>query len=187
MGTLTDSTGLPSRTASTPARSRGWRIAWALLLIAAGALAVLMPGIAALATATLLAWLLVLAGVFELAYAAHTRQRPGLGWKVASGIVTLLLGIAIAVLPLAGILSLALLVGAFLLVGGIARIVLASRLRPVRGWGWVLADGVTSVIVGILIGIGWPGNSIAIIGLLTGLSLIASGVWRLLLRDDDRA
>jgi uncharacterized membrane protein HdeD (DUF308 family) len=170
---------------STPrtvaALSNRWQIAWGVLLIIAGILAVMMPGIAALATALFLAWLLIFCGGFEIAYAIQTRANDGFGWKMASGILTLLLGIAILAVPFAGIVSLALLVGAFLLVGGIARTMLAFRLKPQRGWGWVLFDGLLSIALAILIVIGWPQSSLAIIGLLTGFSLISTGVWRIVL------
>ena len=119
----------------------GWRVVWGVLLIIAGVLAVLMPGVAALATA-----------------------------------------FAVVMLPLAGIASLALLVGAFPFASGIARAGLAFRMKPPRGWGWVLFDGVVSIVLGILVAIGWPASSIAIIGLLTGFTLISTGVWRIILR-----
>ena len=160
---------------------RGWQIAWGVLLVIAGFLAVLMPGIAALATALVFAWLLIFSGGFEIGYAFHTRALHGFGWRLASGILTLLLGIAILVVPLAGVASLALLVGAFLLLGGISRVALSMRLRPQRGWGWVLFDGILSIVLAILIAIGWPQSSLAIIGLLTGFTLISTGVWRIVL------
>jgi len=163
------------------APSRGWQIAWGVLLIVAGVLAVLMPGIAAFATALVLAWLLVLGGGFEIAHAVQRHHARGFGWMLASGIVTLVLGLAILLAPVAGIASLALLIGAFLLVGGVARLVLALHLRPLRGWGWVLFDGVLSVAVALLIMLGWPQSSLAIIGLLTGFWLISAGVWRIVL------
>lgn len=178
-----------NETMNTGARSlsaapgRGWQIAWGVLLIVAGVLAVMMPAIAALATAVVFAWLLIFGGAFEIAYAYHTRAHDGFGWKLASGIVTLLLGIAILVIPVAGVLSLALLVGAFLFLGGITRISLAFRIRPRRGWGWVLFDGLLSIVLAILIAIRWPQSSLAIIGLLTGFSLIMTGIWRIVLRD----
>jgi uncharacterized membrane protein HdeD (DUF308 family) len=165
-------TGLPGR---------GWQIAWGALLLIAGVLALMMPAVAALATALFLAWLLMLGGVFEIGYAVQTRSRPGFGWKLASGVLTLLLGIAIGVVPLAGVASLALLVGGFLLAGGIARVVLALRTKPLRGWGWVLFDGALSIVLAVLILLGWPHSSLAIIGLMTGFSLIFTGVWRILL------
>lgn len=164
------------------ASSAGWQLAWGVLLIISGILAVAMPGVAALATVLVLAWLLVLGGVFEIAYAIQTRHIEGLAWKLASGVLTLVLGGVILAAPVAGVASLALLVGAFLFVGGIVRTLLAFRLRPRRGWGWVAFDGLLSIAVAILIAIGWPQSSIAFIGLLTGISLISTGVWRIAMR-----
>jgi uncharacterized membrane protein HdeD (DUF308 family) len=124
---------------ATDARTgSGWQRVWGILLIMAGILALLMPGVAALATALVFGWLLVFSGIFEIAYAFQTRTHAGFGWKLAAAILTLVLGLGIVILPPAGIASLALLVGAFLFAGGIA--------------------------------------------VLTGFTLIASGVWRIILR-----
>ena len=164
------------------APASGWQVAWGVLLILSGVLAMVMPGVAAYATALLFAWLLILGGACELAYAVQTRDQKGFGWKLASGILTLALGVAILLVPLAGVASLAMLVGAFFFAGGIARTVLASTLKPQRGWGWVLLDGLLSIVIALLIAIGWPENSIAFIGLLTGFWLVWAGVWRILLR-----
>ena len=166
---------------------RGWQIMWGVLLIIAGFLAVLMPGAAALATAVLFAWLLIFAGGFEVAYAMQSRHRSGFGWKLASGILTLLLGIALLFLPAASVLSLAILVGAFLLASGVARVVLSFKVRPQRGWGWVLVDGLVSIALAVLVFVGWPASSIAVIGVLVGFSLISTGVWRLMLRNSPAA
>jgi uncharacterized membrane protein HdeD (DUF308 family) len=59
---------------------------------------------------------------------------------------------------------------------------LAFRLKPLAGWGWVLFNALLSIAVAILIAIGWPQSSVAFIGFLTGLSLISSGIWRIALR-----
>ncbi len=165
-----------------PASASGWQVAWGVLLIVSGALALVMPGVAAFATALLFAWLLVVGGVSELAYAVQTRSQPGFGWKLASGLLTLALGMVIVFAPLAGVVSLALLVGAFFFAGGITRTVLAFKLKPVSGWGWVLADGLLSIVIAVSIAVGWPASSIAFIGLLTGFWLIWTGLWRILLR-----
>jgi uncharacterized membrane protein HdeD (DUF308 family) len=164
---------------------RGWQGSCGVLLIVLGFLAVLMPAVAALATAIVFAWLLILSGGFEVAHAIQTRAQRGFGWKLASGLLTLVLGLALLVMPVAGVASLALLVGSVLLVSGVARLMLAWRMRPSRGWGWVMFDGSLSVVLAVLIVVGWPGSSLAIIGLLTGFTLISSGVWRIVLARDD--
>ena len=174
-------------TKTNAALGRGWLMAWGVLLIVAGVLALLMPAVAALATALFFAWLLILGGVFEIAYAIQTRAHRGFGWKLFSGLLTLAVGIAILVMPVAGVVSLALLVGSFLLLGGIARSILAFQLRPLPRWGWVLLDGLLSIVLAILIMLGWPQSSLAFIGLLTGFSLIFTGVWRIALGNYLRA
>jgi uncharacterized membrane protein HdeD (DUF308 family) len=41
---------------------------------------------------------------------------------------------------------------------------------------------VLSIALAILIMIGWPGSSLVVIGVLTGLWLISAGIWRIFLR-----
>lgn len=158
---------------------RGWQVFWGVLLIIVGVLALMMPAVAALATALLFGWLLLFAGLFEIVNAFQTRRFGGFGWRLASGLFTFVLGLLIVFLPVAGIASLALLVGAFLFAAGFARTVVGYRMRPRKGWGWVLFDGLLSIAVAILIAIGWPASSIGIIGFLAGFTLIFDGLWRL--------
>jgi len=172
----------PSPPAAGPSsRGRGWSIAWGLALIVIGILALLMPAIAALATALTLGWLLVIAGIVEIVHAFQTRRAKGYGWQLAAGIVTLILGLCILFFPIAGIATLALWIGVFLFAGGIVRLVFAMRLKPAKGWEWVLLDAIVSIIIGILIAWGWPASSIPFIGLLTGFWLLFSGIWRITL------
>lgn len=178
----------PQATPSMPGtstRSRGWSILWGILLIIIGILALLTPEVAALATVLTLGWLLVLAGIVEIVHAFQTRHGKGFGWKLAAGIVTLVLGSYILFFPIAGIATLALWIGAFLFAGGIVRLILAFRLKPAKGWGWVLVDAILSIVVGALIAWGWPASSIPFIGLLTGFWLLFSRIWRIML--DGRA
>jgi uncharacterized membrane protein HdeD (DUF308 family) len=175
----------------TRTHRHGWCIVWGILLIVAGILAILMPEIAALATVLTLAWLLTFAGIVEIVHAFQTRRRAGFGWKLAAGIITLLLGLSLLLFPIAGIATLALWIGALVFASGIVRLILAFRVRPAKGWGWVLFDGILSIVVGGLIAWGWPASSIPFIGVLTGVWLLFSGIWRITLdgrvtREDDR-
>jgi len=90
-------------------------------------------------------------------------------------------------LPLAGIATLALLIGGLLLVHGAGSVMVALKRKPGRGWGWILFDGALSIVLAILIAAGWPASSIPIIGLLAGFSLISAGVWRVMLARALRA
>jgi len=56
---------------------------------------------------------------------------------------------------------------------------LAWKLRPVGGSGWLVFDGVVTLIFSIIIWTTWPSNSAWVIGTLVGVSMIFSGVSRL--------
>ncbi|WP_448097282.1 HdeD family acid-resistance protein [Luteibacter yeojuensis] len=163
------------------APGRGWRIACGVLLILTGLLAIAMPMLAAVATAWFLGYMLLLVGVIEIVYAARSRPAPGFGWKLFSGIMTLLLGLIIVVMPVVGAATLALWFATLLFIGGFIRSALAFVVKPLAGWGWVLFDGLLSILLAILLVIGWPGSSIAIIGFITGFWLMVTGLWRLML------
>lgn len=168
--------------AAPDARKAGvWVTVWGVLLIVAGAVAILVPAPAALAFVLLLAWLLVFAGVVEVVYAFHQRGEEGFGWKLASALATLVLGVLLLLFPGAGIATLALMIGGFLLATGASNVMLAFRLKPKAGWAWVLLDGVLAIVVAILIASRWPQDSIGFVGILVGISLISGGMWRIVL------
>ena len=123
-------TAQPASSANPHGHRRGWSVAWGIALIVIGILALLMPGVAALATVFMLAWLLIFAGIVELIHAFQTRRRSGFGWKLAAAVITLILGLCILLFPVAGIATLALWIGAFIFAGGIVRLILAFRVRP---------------------------------------------------------
>ena len=152
-------------------KAGGWVIVWGVALIVAGIVAIVEPAVAAVATALLLAWVFVFAGVVELVYAYQQRAHDGLAWKVISGLSLLALGAYMLVFPIASIATLALLIACFLAASGVSSVLLAFRLRPRRGWGWVLFDGALSIAIAIMIASGWPQNSIDFVGILVGFCL----------------
>jgi len=69
---------------------------------------------------------------------------------------------------------LTLMLAAAFLVGGLVRIVVAVTER-FSGWGWVLANGLIGILLGLLIWKHWPTESEWIIGLFVGIDLIFAG------------
>jgi uncharacterized membrane protein HdeD (DUF308 family) len=158
-----------------------WVTILGAVMIVAGFLAVIAPGPAAIAATIFFGAMFFVGGVAEVAHAVATRNETGFGWKLLSGIAMIVLGALFAIFPIAGIATLALLVGGLLLAHGVGSVMVAMKRRPRRGWGWILFDGVLSIVLAILIAAGWPASSIPIIGLLAGFSLISAGVWRIML------
>jgi uncharacterized membrane protein HdeD (DUF308 family) len=60
------------------------------------------------------------------------------------------------------------------LVGGLLRIIIALTHR-FRNWGWVLANGVVTFLLGLMIWQRWPEASERVIGLVVGIELIFAG------------
>jgi uncharacterized membrane protein HdeD (DUF308 family) len=159
--------------------SPGWSLVLGILLVIAGVLALVYPVMAAVAASLYVGWFAIIAGVIELVVAIRTRSQPHFGWRLAEGIVYLILGFLLVSNPIAGAASLALLVGALIAVSGVFEIMIAVRHKPGQGWGWLMASGILSIIMAVLIVIGWPVGSLVLIGYLVGFQIIMCGVARI--------
>lgn len=161
--------------------SLGWSIALSVLMIVAGILAIVVPPVAGITVAILVAWLLIFSGGAHLVFAWHTRTTGGLVWELLLGIVYMLVGLYILIHPVAGLVSLTLALAIYLLAEGILEFVLSFRLRPMPGRGWLLFDGIITLILAIMIWTTWPSNTEWVIGTLVGISMLFSGTTRLML------
>jgi uncharacterized membrane protein HdeD (DUF308 family) len=144
-------------------------------------LAIGSPLLAAVAVSAIVAWLIILAGVVHLILAFHAHGAGSLIWKLLVGIAYLFFGVYLIMHPLLGVASLTLILASLFLIEGILDIILFFKMRPMRGSSWVLIDGVITVLLGLLIYIHWPSSSIWAIGTLVGVSMIISGITRVML------
>jgi uncharacterized membrane protein HdeD (DUF308 family) len=161
--------------------SHGWSIALSVFMILAGLVAIAVPPIAGLAITVIVGWLLLISGFFHIVYAWHTRSRGALVWEIFVGLVYIAAGIFILVHPVAGLASLTLALAAYLLAEGILELILAFRIRHHRGWGWLLFDGIITLVLSLMIWRTWPHSSPWIIGTLLGISMLFSGTSRLMM------
>jgi uncharacterized membrane protein HdeD (DUF308 family) len=170
---------------STPAdfvrQASTWSIVWGVLLILFGMLAVGSPFVAAVAVSVVVAWLIILAGVVHLILAFHAHGAGSMIWKLLVGLAYLFFGVYLIMHPLLGVASLTLVLASLFLIEGILDIILFFKMRSMRGSSWVLIDGVITVLLGLLIYIHWPSSSIWAIGTLVGVSMIISGITRVML------
>jgi uncharacterized membrane protein HdeD (DUF308 family) len=158
-----------------------WSIAWGVLLISFGVLAVGSPFVAAVAVNLVIAWLIVLAGAVHLTVAFHTREAGSLIWRLLVGLAYLFFGVYVIAHPALGVASLTLVLASLFLVEGILNIALFFRMRSMQGSSWVLIDGVITLLLGLMIYTQWPSSSAWAIGTLVGVSMIISGVTRVML------
>jgi len=164
---------------ATMRQAANWSIAIGVLILIAGLIAVMVPMVAALAATFAFAWIALFIGVLQLIHAYQMRTEKGSTWRVLTGLLNVALGIVFFWKPLEGVVALALLLAGVVTAIGIIEILFALQRRPAPGWGWVLSLGIVSVLLGILIAIGWPENSFLLIGLYVGINMISGGIWRI--------
>jgi uncharacterized membrane protein HdeD (DUF308 family) len=119
-------------------RTRGephwvWTLVQGVVSVLAGLVALVWPGVTALALLFLIAFWAILLGVGEIggAFAARRLGSDAWVWTLAAGVLNVVFGVLLLVWPGSGILTLVWLVGIFAVAGGIALIVLALRVRSV--------------------------------------------------------
>ena len=65
----------------------------------------------------------------------------------------------------------------FFLIGGLFELV-GSFAVALPGWGWQAADGIITLVLGILVLAQWPASGLWVIGLFIGIDLIFyGGAW----------
>ncbi len=170
-----------ARPTSLLRQASAWSIVWGVLLIVFGIVAIGSPLLAAVAVNALIAWLIILAGVVHLVVAFHAHGAGSLIWKLLVGVAYIFIGGYLLLHPLLGVASLTLLLASLFLVEGVLDLVLYFKLRPARGAAWVLFDGLVTLLLALFIGFHWPSSSAWAIGTLVGVSMIMSGVTRVMM------
>jgi len=79
------------------------------------------------------------------------------------------------------LVSLTLGLAIYLFAKGILEFLLALRLRPLAGSGWLFIDGIITIILGVMIWQAWPSSTAWAVGILVGVSMLFSGVARLMI------
>ena len=111
---------------------------WLLLVegglgVVAGLIAFFYPGITALVLLYVIAFWAIFTGILKIVMAISLRREIENEWLMGlSGVVSVLFGILLAVLPGVGLLSLVWLIGIYAIVFGVAQIALGFRVRSHR-------------------------------------------------------
>ncbi len=161
--------------------SVGFSIGLSVLMILAGLLAIVLPQVAGIAISLLVAWLLIFSGGAHLVFAWHTRAHGGAIWELLLGILYIVIGVYILMNPVAGLASITFALAIYLFFEAVLEFAMGFKLRPRPGSGWLLFDGVVTLILAVLIWRTWPSNTEWVVGTLVGISMLFSGTSRLML------
>ncbi len=129
---------------------------------------------------SLVGWIIAFSGFAYLAYAFAAQGAGAFLWRTLIGVVYVIGGVYLAFHPGLALESLTLVVAAIFLAESVLDIVVFLQFRSLSGSGWILFDGVVTLLVAYLIWRPWPLSSTWAIGTLVGINLIVSGFTRLM-------
>jgi uncharacterized membrane protein HdeD (DUF308 family) len=117
------------------ARRNAWAVGiMGVLGIVVGIIAFVYPGITALSLLYIAAFWSIVLGAFQIVAAIRVRRDiPGELWMIAGGVIAVVFGVYLVVLPGAGLLSLVWLVGIWAVLFGLSSLMFAWTLRGHRG------------------------------------------------------
>ena len=164
-----------SEIAAVVYKNRWSFIALGTALVLLGAAALAFPLVSTIAMKTLLGWIFLFGGIGQIVQAFYAR-----GWglfflNVLVGLLYAMAGAWLALIPIAGLLSLTIFVGILVSLSGLMEVAMGWQMRPEPGWGWFMTSGLLALIIGGGILSGLPGTAAWIIGALAGVNLLSSG------------
>lgn len=153
-------------------------LAQGVIMTVLGMLAIIWPQISTVAADVYIGAIFLLAGFAGLAVMFLAPTVSVFLWSLLTAALSLLAGVLLLWHPVAGAVSLTLVLIAFFIVEGVFQTIVALSYRSVlpKSWGWMVFSGITDLILAGLIIAGWPSSARWALGLIVGVNLITSGV-----------
>lgn len=166
-------------------RLKGITQAEGIVMIVLGLLALFFPVVASAGVTVMVAIAFLVAGLMgwidTFSRGKRLKRWHGLLRLIVASLflyagLWMLLQFKAGVVPAAlQIKTLAIAVGLVFLFEGIVMTILALGHRQVKGWGWGLANGLVTLVLGLLILTMSPAGLLSVLGLLVGISFLFSG------------
>ncbi len=155
----------------------GWWVAIGAVVLVAGIIGLANLFLATAVSVLFIGAMMIVGGIAQIIFAFPIRGQWGrLALWLLLGVLYVIAGIVTFRNPVLATSALTLLLAAALIVAGIVRTIAGFGLRPIKGWGWVLASGALTLIIGVIIAAGWPVNSVWVLGLFLSIDLIFAGI-----------
>jgi uncharacterized membrane protein HdeD (DUF308 family) len=155
-----------------------WRIFFAegVFFILLGTAAIVIPQVASVVIVIFLGWIVFLAGAMHVSRALLFRDMPGFGLWLGLGILQIGVGVLLIADPIAGVMTLTMLMTLFFALEGIIKIYLAFMFRPLLlHWSFFLFSGVTALVFSVIILAFWSDVEYWLLGLFLGINMIMLG------------
>ncbi|MES2219202.1 MAG: DUF308 domain-containing protein [Pseudomonadota bacterium] len=159
--------------------NKNWSLflVWGILLVLLGALAISTSMLTTIISMIFIGALLIVGGLVILidAFTFWRKHLWSSFWlNILVGLLYFGAGIMLVDSPLAGSVSLTLILGVFYIVVGIFRLINSLSVRQPK-WGWNFFSGLLALLLGVMILESWPASGLFVIGLFVGIDLLFIG------------
>ena len=147
-------------------------ILWSVLLIVFGFIAIASPIASSIGAALVIGWLVLISGLVQFVHAFQSKGIGHIVWKLVVAVFYFATGVYLISHPVLGLAGLTLVTRHILLRDrrrGYHRVVLHSKERRL---GWMLLNGIITLVLGFMIWNRWPATSLWFLGTLVGISLL---------------
>lgn len=159
-------------------RGTGFAMVWAVLLVLAGLVMLVLPFETGLGLAIVFSSLIIAAGVLHLVFAVVAGSFGGYLWRTLIGILYMIGGIYFLLHPVHALAAFTIVLGVIFMMEGVLQILAFFGIRALPGAGWMLFDGIVTVLLAILILAHWPSSSDWALATIVGINLLISGMTR---------
>lgn len=161
-------------------------LALPIILIILGGLAISLPMVMSVGVVRLLSWLIIFDGVAQLFFAFQTEGVGRFSWKLIVSILYLGGGFYLFLRPLVGLAALTFLLAAFFFAEGVIDMFAYIFSRGGDRSPWLLLHGIVTLALGVIIWRQWPLSSFWVIGTFVGISMLLTGLTRLMMAIEVR-
>ncbi len=172
--TFRDEGARPAMSAPLAGASWGWMLGYGILSVVLGIAAFAWPFAATLAATLVVGAFFAAAGIVSIVAGIRGRGHDGRGYAIGFGIMSLLIGLVMALEPMSGAFSLTLMVTAWLAVRGVMEIAFGTRMR--RGKAMMIVLGMVNIVLAGVVLATLPFSALTLPGYILGISFLFGGV-----------
>lgn len=147
-----------------------------IFFILLGLCAFIVPQFFSVLIVIFLGWIMVIGGLTQVSRTLFLPKAPGFGLWLGLGALQMVVGFLLIADPIAGVLTLTLMLALFFAIEGIIKIYMAWLMRPLPHWDYVLLSGVTALILALIMLVYWSGIPHWILGVFLGINMMMLGV-----------
>lgn len=151
-----------------------WFLVLGIALVILGMIAIGWAVATTIVSVIFLGWLLIIGGVLHVIHGFKHRPWSGFFINLLAGVLYAVAGFVMVANPALAAVTLTLLIAMILIVAGLFRLFVAFS-TPLDHRGWLILNGVVSILLGVMIWRSWPVSGLWVIGMFVGIDMIFDG------------